>query len=86
MKRPPAALRVGIVVAALALLGLAMCNRSKPAANEPAPVQQPQQPPATQQQEAPADAPAVEEEGPGQGKMGKEPQHFPATKAPGRLY
>jgi hypothetical protein len=81
MKRPPVALRVGIVVAALALLGLAMCNRSKPVANEPAPQQQPQQPPATQQQEAPADAPEVEE-----GKMGKEPRHFPATKAPGRLY
>jgi len=83
MKRPPVALRVGILVAALALLGLAMCNRSKPAANEPAPVQQPatqQQAPATQQ-EAPADAMELEE-----GKMGKEPRHFPATKAPGRLY
>jgi hypothetical protein len=79
MKRPPAALRVGILVAAIALLGLAMCNRSKPAATQP-PAPQPQ--PATQQQEAaPPDAPEVEE-----GKMGKEPRHFPATKAPGRLY
>ena len=81
MKRPPLPVRVGILVAALALLGLAMCARSKPpaqpAATPPAPTQQvPDAEPKTE-------PPQVEE-----GDMSKQKprDHFPATKAPGRIY
>jgi hypothetical protein len=81
MKRPPPAVRVGIVVAAVALLGLAMCNRSKPPATTTPPD------PTTQQQQAPQTAPADAAPALEEGKMGKEPpRHFPATKAPGKLY
>ncbi|HEU0037552.1 MAG TPA: hypothetical protein VFQ53_43375 [Kofleriaceae bacterium] len=88
MKRPPPALRIAILVAAVACLGLAMCARSKPA---------PTNPPASQVQQAPTPEtqPSNEEQNGGsgtemkreEGKMGKQPREsFPATKAPGMMY
>jgi hypothetical protein len=78
--RPHPTLRVAILVAAVACLGLAMCARSRP--TQTAPTQQaPTQAPQTPQQPGSA-TPQLEE-----GKMGKEePERFPATKAPGRMY
>jgi hypothetical protein len=70
-------LRIAILIAAIACLGLTMCVRSehkhapvKPAAvpAQPAPAQ-----PAQQQQQAPA-------------KPAMEPRYFNATKAPGYMY
>jgi hypothetical protein len=71
MKRPPPGLRVAILVAAVACLGLTMCARTAkpppPPANKPA-----------QQQQQPAK--------PEEGQMAKQkPTYFPATKAPGGI-
>jgi hypothetical protein len=82
-KRPPPTLRIAIVIAAVACLGLAMCARSKPQTTPQAAPPPAQANPPTQQ--APDDnsnaPPPIET---GKGKKGED--HFPATKAPGRLY
>jgi hypothetical protein len=81
MKRPPVPLRIAILVAAVACLGLAMCGRSKqaPPAQPPTNTQQSPDPAAGSAPDpAPATAPAETE------KPKLDP--FPATKAPGRLY
>jgi flagellar basal body L-ring protein FlgH len=77
-ERPPLTLRVFVLIAAIACLGLAMCaysEHSKPP-NPPAPPQQ------AQPQQAPPQQPQPQK--PEEGKMSKEkPRYFPATKAPG---
>jgi hypothetical protein len=76
--RPPRRpLRIAILIAAIACLGLTMCVRAdqKPAPAKPVPAQAaPQDPPAQQQQQQ---APAKPE---------REPRYFNATKAPGHMY
>lgn len=73
MKRPPPGLRVAILVAAVACLGLAMCART---AKPPPP---PPAPPAASKQAAPEQRE--------EGTMSKQkPTYFPATKAPGGMY
>ena len=82
MSRPPAPLRVFILIAAVACLGLAMCAHSQPPqapANTAAQPQQPAQVPA--QTPAPADAAA-----PPQQAAKPRPEYFAPTKAPSRLY
>lgn len=90
-ERPPLTIRVFVLIAAIACLGLAMCaysERSKPAekpvetqqAPEATPSNTAAKPAAQPQQQAPQPPPQKLEEG----KMGKEkPRYFPATKAPG---
>ena len=68
-------LRIAILIAAIACLGLTLCvsSQKQPAPANPAPTQaapQPATPDAQQQQ---------------QGQM-KEPRYFNATKAPGGMY
>lgn len=79
MTRPRAAIRIAVLVAAVACLGLAMCARTRPVANAPAnPTQAAPQPvPQTQPQTQQAPQPPPPRD---------EPRTFPATKAPGRLY
>jgi hypothetical protein len=81
MKRPPVPLRIAILVAAVACLGLAMCGRSKqqPPAQPPANTQQANPPAGSDQGSAPATPTADPDVKP---KL----DPFPATKAPGRLY
>jgi hypothetical protein len=71
--QPPRLVRTGVLVTAVACLGLAMCARAKPPA-PPAPAQ-----PLSNQQARPlppdaAPAPPAR------------PTYFPATKAPAQLY
>ena len=82
MKRPPPAVRVAVLIAAVACLGLTMCARTqKPPPNPPVQQHQQQAQPAKPQQ-PPPQAPALEE-----GDMAKrKPTYFPATKAPGGMY
>ena len=81
MKRPPLPVRIAILVAALALLGLAMCARSKPPAQPAA--NPPTQAPSAEDNGGSGTPQKVEEEG----DMSKrKPNHFPATKAPGPIY
>jgi len=84
MKRPPPALRVAILVAAVACLGLTMCARNRPPLPPQQPQQQVQQPQQQQPQPPPQQtAPPAQEEG----NMAKQkPTYFPATKAPGGFY
>lgn len=76
MKRPPPSLRVAILIAAVACLGLAMCARTPSSSTTPPPPANagPQAPePAAPPDAAPEPAtPRIDS--------------FPATKAPGRLY
>lgn len=81
MRRPPAPLRVFILIAAVACLGLAMCAHSQPP-RAPANTAQPQPPPqAPAQTQAPADAAA-----PPPQAANPRPEYFAPTKAPSRLY
>jgi hypothetical protein len=83
MKRPPAGVRVAVLVAAVACLGLTMCARTqKPPPNPPA-----------QQQVQGSDGSGSCEGGCGtqmqleEGDMAKrKPTYFPASKAPGGMY
>jgi len=84
-RRPRPALRVVILIAAIACLGLAMCARTRP----PQP-----NPPATPAIQSAPNTPDGPEQGGGtgtqqleEGKLkDRERDRFPATKAPGRLY
>ena len=70
--RPPISVRIGVLVAAVACLGLAMCARSERAKpTTPANAQQ-AAPQAAQPQQAAKPAP--------------KPEYFPATKAAGPIY
>jgi len=89
VKRPSPPLRVAILIAAIACLGLAMCHRTKPQPTQPATA------PANQAPLPQNTAPAAPEEGGSsgtpmkieEGKTKDAPREsFPATKAPGRLY
>jgi hypothetical protein len=79
MTRPRAAIRIAVLVAAVACLGLAMCARTRPVANAPA------NPPKTQVMPQPQVQPQTQQQAP-QPPPPENPRTFPATKAPGRLY
>ncbi len=84
MRRPPPAVRVVILVAAVACLGLAMCVRSQPPPKPPAPAAQ-AQPPAQPDAGESVGMPMMKEPGK-MGKKEKDRDYFPATKAPPQLY
>ena len=73
MRRPSAPVRVFILVAAVACLGLAMCAHSQQPAPATNTIQAPQAQTAQPPDAAPAPPPA-------------KPTYFNATKAPGGLY
>lgn len=74
MRRPSAPVRVFILVAAVACLGLAMCAHSQ----QPAPAANTAQVPQAQAAQPPDAAPAP--------PPPPKPTYFNATKAPGGLY
>ena len=80
--RPPISVRIGVLVAAVACLGLAMCAHSEHAKPNPPANAQPQ---AAPQQAAPQPQQAAPQ--PQQAaKPEPKPEYFPATKAAGPIY
>lgn len=79
LRPPPRPLRIAVLIAAIACLGLTMCVRSE---QKPAPARPAARPaPQAQSPEAPAPKPAAETKAPP-----PKPDYFPATKAPGEMY
>ena len=83
--RPPAPLRLTILVAAITCLGLTMCARTKQASSPPAaPANVANPAPASPDAHPPGTGVRMELE---EGVMGKkQPEYLPATKAPPGLY
>ncbi|HUJ62600.1 MAG TPA: hypothetical protein VLX92_29060 [Kofleriaceae bacterium] len=73
MKRPPPTIRIAVLVAAIACLGLAMCTHDRGRTTTPA-------------NESQATPVARQAPPPDAARAAPPPEYFPATKAPPQLY